>query len=137
MRPKLNLKDKSQMSTPNEYTDNFKSNSTCIFLSVRTKSKNHFALGNSVHGPNGIAAFFIILLYCVYFESIANNAVALIVHIHRWKVKCRPINLTLKANFFHAKFISPKQREFSIHSADSPTYILEKIMNASSKSKVI
>ena len=24
MRPKLNLKDKSQMSTPNEYTDNFK-----------------------------------------------------------------------------------------------------------------
>ena len=25
------------MSTPNEYTDNFKSNSTCIFLSVRTK----------------------------------------------------------------------------------------------------
>ena len=39
MRPKLNLKDKSQMSTPNEYTGNFKSNSTCIFLSVRTKSK--------------------------------------------------------------------------------------------------
>ena len=39
MRPKLNLKDKSQMSTPNEYTDNFKSNSTCIFLSVRTKLK--------------------------------------------------------------------------------------------------
>ena len=72
-----------------------------------------------------------------YFESKANNAVALIVHIHRWKVKCRPINLTLKANFFHAKFISPKQREFSIHSAGSPTYILamyllEKIMNASS-----
>ena len=26
MRPELNLKDKSQMSTPNEYTDNFKSN---------------------------------------------------------------------------------------------------------------
>ena len=39
MRPKLNLKDKSQMSTPNEYPDNFKSNSTCIFLSVRTKLK--------------------------------------------------------------------------------------------------
>ena len=36
MRPKLNLKDKSQMSTRNEYTDNVKSNSTCIFLSVRT-----------------------------------------------------------------------------------------------------
>ena len=33
MRPKLNLKDKDQMSTPNEYTDNFKSNLTCIFLS--------------------------------------------------------------------------------------------------------
>ena len=39
MRPKLNLKDKSQMSTPNEYTDNLKSNLICIFLSVRTKSK--------------------------------------------------------------------------------------------------
>ena len=39
MRPKLNLKDKSQISTPNEYTDNFKSNSTFIFLSVRTKLK--------------------------------------------------------------------------------------------------
>ena len=39
MRPKLNLKDKSQMSTPNEYTDNLKSNLICIFLSVKTKSK--------------------------------------------------------------------------------------------------
>ena len=39
MRPKLNLKDKSQMSTLNEYTDNLKSNLTCIFLSVRTKLK--------------------------------------------------------------------------------------------------
>ena len=39
MRPKLNLKDKSQMSTPNEYTDNFKSNLICIFLSVRAKLK--------------------------------------------------------------------------------------------------
>merc|ERR1712051_912403 len=27
------------MSTPNEYTDNLKSNLTCIFLSVRTKFK--------------------------------------------------------------------------------------------------
>ena len=26
MRPKLNLKDKGQISRPNEYTDNFKSN---------------------------------------------------------------------------------------------------------------
>ena len=26
MRPELNLKDKNQMSSPNEYTDNFKSN---------------------------------------------------------------------------------------------------------------
>ena len=34
MRPELNLKDKSQMSTPNEYTDNFKSNLICIFPSV-------------------------------------------------------------------------------------------------------
>ena len=31
MRPKLNLKDKSQMSTPNEYTDNFKSNLILYF----------------------------------------------------------------------------------------------------------
>jgi hypothetical protein len=39
MRPKLNLKDKSQMSTPNEYTDNFKSNLIYIFPSVRAKLK--------------------------------------------------------------------------------------------------
>ena len=39
MRHKLNLKDKDQMSTPNEYTDNFKSNLTCIFPSVRAKLK--------------------------------------------------------------------------------------------------
>ena len=42
MRPKLNLKDKSQMSTPNEYTDNFKSNLTCIFLSISAKVKKIF-----------------------------------------------------------------------------------------------
>ena len=48
MRPKLNLKNKSQMSAPNEYTDNFKSNLICIFPSVRTKLKKHFALGHSV-----------------------------------------------------------------------------------------
>ena len=48
MRPKLNLKNKGQMSTPNEYTDNFKSNLTCIFLSVGTKLKKHFALGHGV-----------------------------------------------------------------------------------------
>ena len=39
MRLKLNLKDKDQMSKPNEYTDNFKSNLTCIFPSVRAKLK--------------------------------------------------------------------------------------------------
>ena len=39
MRPKLNLKDKSQMSTPNEYTDKFKSNLIYIFPSVRAKLK--------------------------------------------------------------------------------------------------
>ena len=44
MRPKLNLKDKVQISKPNEYTDNFKSNLTCIFLSVRAKLNKHFAL---------------------------------------------------------------------------------------------
>ena len=49
MRPELNLKDNSQMSEPNEYTDNFKSNLTCIFLSVRAKLKNNnFALGHCV-----------------------------------------------------------------------------------------
>ena len=46
MRPKLNLNDKSQMSTPNEYTNNFRSNLTCLFLSVRAKlkKKKHSAL---------------------------------------------------------------------------------------------
>ena len=39
MRPELNLKDKIQMSTTNEYTDNFKSNLICIFPSVRAISK--------------------------------------------------------------------------------------------------
>mgnify|MGYP001241500048 CR=1 FL=1 len=39
MRPELNLKDKIQMSTTNEYTDNFKSNLICIFPSVRAKFK--------------------------------------------------------------------------------------------------
>ena len=39
MRQKLNLKDKCQISKPNEYTDNVKSNLTCIFLSVRAKLK--------------------------------------------------------------------------------------------------
>ena len=29
------------MSKPNEYTDNVKSNSTCIFLSVRAKLKKN------------------------------------------------------------------------------------------------
>ena len=33
------LKDKGQMSKPYEYTDNIKTNLTCIFLSVRTNFK--------------------------------------------------------------------------------------------------
>ena len=37
MRPKLNLMEKSQISKPNEYTDNFKSNLIYIFLSVRAR----------------------------------------------------------------------------------------------------
>ena len=41
MRPKWNLKGKSQMFTPNEYTHNFKSNLICIFLSVRAKLKKN------------------------------------------------------------------------------------------------
>ena len=39
MRPKLDLMTKDQMSTPNKYADNFKSNLTCIFPSVRAKLK--------------------------------------------------------------------------------------------------
>ena len=39
MSPELDLKHKSQMSRPNEYTDNFQSISICIFTSVRAKSK--------------------------------------------------------------------------------------------------
>ena len=37
MRLKLNLKDKSQMSTSNECTGNFKSNLICLFPFVRAK----------------------------------------------------------------------------------------------------
>ena len=49
MRQKLNLKDKCQISKPNEYTDNVKSNLTCIFLSVRAKlKKKNFAFGHCV-----------------------------------------------------------------------------------------
>ena len=48
MRPELNLKDKSQMSKPNEYTDNFKSNLSCIFLCQGQIKKKHFALGHCV-----------------------------------------------------------------------------------------
>ena len=44
MTPKLNLKNEGQMSRPNEYTDNFKSNLTCIFFSLRAKLKNTFCL---------------------------------------------------------------------------------------------
>ena len=39
MRPKLNLKDKSQMSKPNKYTDNIKLNLAYTVLSIRTKLK--------------------------------------------------------------------------------------------------
>jgi hypothetical protein len=39
MSLELDLKAKSQMSRPNEYTNNFQSNSICIFTSVRAKSK--------------------------------------------------------------------------------------------------
>ena len=49
MRPKLNLKVKSQMSKPNEYTDNIKSNLTCIFLSVRTKLKKPILPSDTVY----------------------------------------------------------------------------------------
>ena len=44
MRPKLNLNDKGQMSKSNEYTGNFKSNLTYIFLSVRAKLKKPLCL---------------------------------------------------------------------------------------------
>ena len=49
MSTKLNSKDRDQMAKPNEYTDNLKSNLTCIFLSVRAKlKKTNFALGHCV-----------------------------------------------------------------------------------------
>ena len=49
MRSKLNLKDKGQLLKPNEYTDNFKSNLTCIFLSVRAKLKKHTLPSDTVY----------------------------------------------------------------------------------------
>ena len=49
MRPKLNLKCKGQMSKPNEYTDNFKSKLTCIFLSVRIKLKKNTLPSDTVY----------------------------------------------------------------------------------------
>ena len=49
MRPKLNLKDKIQMSTPNEYTDNFKLNLICKFLSVRAKLKKNTLPSETVY----------------------------------------------------------------------------------------
>ena len=39
------------MSKPNVYTDNFKSNLSCIFLSVRAKLKKNTALGQCVALP--------------------------------------------------------------------------------------
>ena len=39
IQPKLDLKDKGQTSKPNKYTDTFKSNLTCMFLSVSAKLK--------------------------------------------------------------------------------------------------
>ena len=39
MRPKWNLNNRGQISKPNEHTDNFKSNLSCKFLSVRAKFK--------------------------------------------------------------------------------------------------
>jgi hypothetical protein len=51
MRPKLNLKDKSQMSTPNEYTDNFKSNSTCTFSFCQDQIKKNTLPSDTVYGP--------------------------------------------------------------------------------------
>ena len=67
MRPKLNLKDKGQMTKPNKYIDTFKSNLPWCrivspllqtiqnnkfnlqFLSVRQFKKKHFALEHDVH----------------------------------------------------------------------------------------
>ena len=42
MRSELNLKAKSQMFKPNEYTDNLKLNLICILLSVRAKFKKNY-----------------------------------------------------------------------------------------------
>ena len=52
----IKIKFKGQMSKPNEYTDNFRSNLTCIFLSVRAKLKKQLCprtLCMSEKRPNG------------------------------------------------------------------------------------
>ena len=55
MRQKLNLKDKGQISRPNENTDNFKSNLTFIFLSDRAKFKKKNTLpSDTVYQPKNI-----------------------------------------------------------------------------------
>ena len=46
----INSKNKGQISKPNEYTDNFKSNLSCIFLSFcqgQIRKKKHVVLKNS------------------------------------------------------------------------------------------
>ena len=57
MRTELNLKDKSQMSKTNAYTDNFKLNLICLFPSVRAKLKKTLCPRtpcNTVHTKFGI-----------------------------------------------------------------------------------
>ena len=48
--PELNLKDKSQMSSPNEYTDNFKSNLIFIWLCHNSVKNPCFTFMQKVRG---------------------------------------------------------------------------------------
>jgi hypothetical protein len=65
MRLELNLKDKSQMSKPNEYTDNFKSNLICIVPSVRAKLKKNTSPSYTVYNPTKTISCHIL----AYFEK--------------------------------------------------------------------
>ena len=61
MRPKLNLKDKGQISKPNKYTDNFKYNLTCIFLcqgQIKENTLPSDTVYNASIGKGGSLFFF-------------------------------------------------------------------------------
>ena len=51
------------MSKPNEYTDNFKSNFTCIFLSVRAKLKKNNLPSDTVYYTSGMSGHIECLIF--------------------------------------------------------------------------